>query len=116
MKKTVCSVLILILICLLCAAAGAAPSVTDGETTGWIAEKNYLFLQSPNGTVAQLSMEISDLIGIMGDELICLGGNDQVIAVKTNVSVAEYYAFNSAYGMVNSAFIALVKDSGDKFS
>ncbi|MBQ7699273.1 MAG: NHLP bacteriocin export ABC transporter permease/ATPase subunit [Clostridia bacterium] len=29
------------------------------------------------------------------------------IAVKTNVSVAEYYAFNSAYGMVNSAFIAL---------
>lgn len=86
MKKTVCSVLILILICLLCAAAGAAPSVTDGETTGWIAEKNYLFLQSPNGTVAQLSMEISDLIGIMGDELICLGGNDQVIAVKTNGS------------------------------
>ena len=44
MKKTVCSFLILILVCLLCAAAGAAPSVTDGETTGWIAEKNYLFL------------------------------------------------------------------------
>ena len=29
------------------------------------------------------------------------------LAVKTNVSVAEYYAFNSAYGMVNSAFMAL---------
>ena len=29
------------------------------------------------------------------------------LAVKTNVSVAEYYAFNSAYGMVNSAFFAL---------
>ncbi len=28
-------------------------------------------------------------------------------AVKTNVSVAEYYAFNSAYGMVSSAFLAL---------
>ena len=29
------------------------------------------------------------------------------LAIKTNVSVAEYYAFNSAYGMVNSAFLAL---------
>ena len=29
------------------------------------------------------------------------------LAIKTNVSVAEYYAFNSAYGMVNSAFFAL---------
>ena len=29
------------------------------------------------------------------------------LAVKTNVSIAEYYAFNSAYGMVNSAFFAL---------
>ena len=29
------------------------------------------------------------------------------LAIKTHVSVAEYYAFNSAYGMVNSAFFAL---------
>lgn len=29
------------------------------------------------------------------------------VAVKSGVSVAEYYAFNSAYGMVNSAFLAL---------
>ena len=28
-------------------------------------------------------------------------------AVRGNVTVAEYYAFNSAYGMVNSAFMAL---------
>ncbi len=28
-------------------------------------------------------------------------------AVRSGVSVAEYYAFNSAYGMVNSAFLAL---------
>ncbi len=28
-------------------------------------------------------------------------------AVKTGVSVAEYYAFNSAYGMMNAAFMAL---------
>ena len=29
------------------------------------------------------------------------------LAIRTQVSVAEYYAFNSAYGMVNSAFLAL---------
>ena len=28
-------------------------------------------------------------------------------AVKSGVSVAEYYAFNSAYGMINGAFLAL---------
>ena len=28
-------------------------------------------------------------------------------AIKSGVSVAEYYAFNSAYGMVNAAFMAL---------
>lgn len=86
MKKIALSVLIITLVCLLCAAAGAAPSVTDGKTTGWIAENNYLFLQTTGGTVAQLSMEIGDLIGITNDELICLGGNDQIIAVKTNGS------------------------------
>lgn len=29
------------------------------------------------------------------------------VSIRSNVSVAEYYAFNSAYGMVNSAFLAL---------
>ena len=29
------------------------------------------------------------------------------VAIKGGVSIAEYYAFNSAYGMVNSAFFAL---------
>ncbi len=28
-------------------------------------------------------------------------------AIKSGVSIAEYYAFNSAYGMVNAAFLAL---------
>ena len=86
MKKFALSVLIITIMCLMYAAAGAAPSVTDGKTTGWIAENNYLFLQTTGGTVAQLSMEINDLIRITEDELICLGGNDQIIAVKTNGS------------------------------
>ena len=37
---------LLILSVILCAAAAADPAVTDGETTGWIAENNYLKTRS----------------------------------------------------------------------
>ena len=77
-------ILITIILCLLYAAAGADPAVTDSETTAWIGENNYLFLQGTNGMVAQLSMEISDLIGTTDDEVIGLAGNRQIIAVKKN--------------------------------
>ena len=92
MKKYVL-ITAMILLCLFCAGAGAAPAVSDGETTGWIAENNYLFLQSPGGLTAQLSMEISDLIRVTDDEVICLAGNQQIIAVKKNGSgsrIVEY--------------------------
>lgn len=79
-------VIFLLTACLLCASAGASPAITDGETTGWIAENNYLFLQNSNGMTAQLSMEINDLLEFTDDELLCLAGNRQVIAVKKNGS------------------------------
>ena len=79
-------VLFLLAACLLCVSAGAAPALTDGETTGWIAENNFLFLQNTEGMTAQLSMEINDLIRFTDDELLCLAGNQQIIAVKKNGS------------------------------
>ena len=85
MKKQL-FIVMMILTCLCCAAAGASPSVTDGETTGWIAENNYLFLQGTNGLVAKLSMPVYDLIRFTEDELICLGENQQIIAVKKDGS------------------------------
>ena len=51
MKKTLL-LTVLVLACACCASAAAAPALTDGETTGWIADNNYLYLQSPNGTTA----------------------------------------------------------------
>ena len=54
--------LLLTAACLACAAAAASPAVTDGGTTGWIADNNYLFLQSGNGSVAQLPIEMADLL------------------------------------------------------
>ena len=85
MKKCIL-ISVLILFCLLCAAAGASPAMTDGEATGWIADNNYLFLQTPGGMVAQLSMPIYDLVQMTDDELFCLSGNQQIIAVKKDGS------------------------------
>ena len=79
-------VLVLLAACLLYTAAGASPAITDGETTGWIGESNFLFLQNSGGMTAQLSMEINDVLLFTEDELLCLAGNRQIIAVKKNGS------------------------------
>ena len=85
MKKHVFIFLALIL-CMICAAAGAAPAVTDGTTTGWIAENNYLFLQKTDGRNLQMPMEMADLLTMTEDELICLARDQRVIAVKKDGS------------------------------
>ena len=85
MKKSLL-ILTVLFASLLCATAGALPAITDGESTGWIAENNYLFLQIPGGKTAQLSMPIDDLIRFTEDELICLSGDHRIIAVKKDGS------------------------------
>ena len=85
MKKTLL-LTVLVLACACCASAAAAPALTDGETTGWIADNNYLYLQSPNGTTAQLPMEMDDLLQITDEELICLAKDHRIIAVKKDAS------------------------------
>ena len=74
--------LLLTAACLACAAAAASPAVTDGGTTGWIADNNYLFLQSGNGSVAQLPIEMADLLRMTDTELLCLAKDQRLIAVK----------------------------------
>ena len=44
---------------------------------------------------------LSTIISLLGTQIM------YVIAVKANVTVSEYYAFNAAYGMVSGAFSAL---------
>ena len=77
---------LLILSVILCAAAAADPAVTDGQTTGWIAENNYLCLQSPNGSVAQLPIAMDEILRITDDELICLARDQRIIAVRNDGS------------------------------
>ncbi len=74
--------LLLLCLCLFCTAAGAAPSVTDGATTGWIGENNYLFLQTEDGRNLKMAMEMADLLTMTEDELICLARDQRIIAVK----------------------------------
>ena len=85
MKKRL-FVMAVFLVCILNSVAGASPSVTDGETTGWITENNYLYLQDRNGKAAELFMKINDLLQATENELICLSENQQVIAVKKDGS------------------------------
>jgi len=85
MKKSL-FVFAMLLICMAFGAAGASPSITDGGTTGWIAENNYLFLQNQNGQVSQLPLAIDDLVRMKDDEIICRTSDGRTIAVKKDGS------------------------------
>lgn len=58
-------------------------------------------LQYNNPLLLKIAPVITMAISLVGTLIM------YATAVKSGVSVAEYYAFNSAYGMVNSAFMAL---------
>ena len=81
MKKTFFLIVLTVLYALY-AGAGAEPALTDGTTTGWIAEHNYLYLRSAEGRVSQMPMAMADLLQMTDDELICLTQDQRIIAVK----------------------------------
>ena len=85
MKKSLLFNVILIL-CMLCVSAGAAPAVTDGATTGWIADNNYLYFQKEDGRNLQMPMEMDDLLTMTENELICIARDQRIIAVKKDGS------------------------------
>ena len=72
----------LMIFCLICAAACADPVITDNEATAWIAENNYLYLQNAEGRISQMPLEMSDLLLMTNDELICQTKDGRTIAVK----------------------------------
>ena len=53
-------------------------------------------------TFLKLSGTISTALSLIGTLVL------YAIAVKSHVGVADYYAFNSAYGMVSAAFVSVV--------
>ena len=77
---------VLMVLCMMCAAAFAEPAVTDGETTGWIAERGFLYLQIKDGGTRQLPIEMENLLGMSEDELFCLTKDQRIIAVKKDGS------------------------------
>ena len=85
MKKSLFFYFLLIL-CMLSISAGAAPAVTDGATTGWIGDNNYLCFQKADGRNLQMAMEMDDLLTMTEDELICIARDQRVIGVKKDGS------------------------------
>ena len=72
----------LMILCIVCTAACADPIITDTEATAWIAENNYLYLQNAEGRISQMPLEMSDLLQMTKDELICQTKDGRTIAVK----------------------------------
>lgn len=72
----------LMIICIVCTAACADPIITDSEATAWIAENNYLYLQNAEGRISQMPLEMTDLLQMTKDELICQTKDGRTIAVK----------------------------------
>ncbi len=85
MKRAVFT-LILLLAGVICIAANALPAVTDGETTGWIAEGGSLYLQGVDGITRQIPVYLDDLLGITEEGLICLTRDQRTITVKKDGS------------------------------
>ena len=88
MKKCFFPVLFLA-VCLLIATAGAAPAVTDGRTTGWIADHGYLFIQNEDGTSCQVTLEMEDLLLLTENGLICRTKNQGIIVANRDGAVSR---------------------------
>ena len=72
----------MMLICLICGSAFAAPAVTDGSVTAWIGENGYLSLQSEDGIIRRLPLAMNDLMGMTEKEVICLAADQRIISVN----------------------------------
>ena len=68
--------------CLLVSAACAAPAVTDGQTTGWIAENGYLCIQSGDESYRQIPLVMEDLIQATENGIICQTKDQGVVVVN----------------------------------
>ena len=68
--------------CLLVSAACAAPAVTDGQTTGWIAENGYLCIQSGEESYRQIPLVMEDLLQATEDGIICQTKDQGIIVVN----------------------------------
>lgn len=82
MKKLFVTILALAMLFCAAAAAAAAPAVTDGTTTCWIVDQNYLLLQSSDGTIRKVSVPVAELLQMTEDEVYCLTQEQEVIAVR----------------------------------
>ena len=74
--------MLLAAMCLLVSAACAAPAVTDGQTTGWIAENGYLCIQSGEESYRQIPLVMEDLIQATENGIICQTKDQGVVVVN----------------------------------
>ena len=69
-------------VCLLVSAACAAPAVTNGDTTGWIAENGYLCVQSGEESYRQIPLVMEDLLEATADGIVCKTKDQGTVVVN----------------------------------
>jgi len=94
MKRAMITMLMALLVLVLAASAAlAAPVLTDGQATAWIGENNYLYLQSPNGSIRLMQAAMDDMLSMSDTDLYCLTQDGRVFSVrKDGLSSAVLYS------------------------
>ena len=70
----------------LCVGACASPLLTNGSATTYIGENNYMYLETPDGTLRRLQVPMRDLLGMDQDHLYCLTADNKIYAVRLDGS------------------------------
>ncbi len=80
----------------LCVGACASPLLTNGSATTYIGENNYMYLETPDGTLRRLQVPMRDLLGMDQDHLYCLTADNKIYAVRLDGSSSSMVSANAA--------------------
>ena len=87
--KTKAMLLMLVLLLGLCAAASAAPALTDGTVTAWIGADNTLYLRNADGVTHKLNTYVDDLLSMDDSAVYLLDHSGQLISVRKDGSLGS---------------------------
>ena len=78
--------LLMITVLALCAAASAAPALTDGDVTAWIGADQALYIRKADGVTHRLETSVDDLLSMDSDMLYLVDHSRRLLAVRRDGS------------------------------
>lgn len=80
--RLILGLLLLALLLAFACQAGAAPVLTDQNTTAWIGAENHLYLMNAAGEMSHMPMVVMDILSFSEDSVFCRMNTLQVYAIK----------------------------------